>query len=86
MEKLCKNKYPLKEIKLSLRREYNKNLSFLSYDEDTLEVFEIEYDNINQDIKYIIPILNKIKNLKKIENNRKYNTFSIIRIKKYSKS
>ena len=68
LKALCLNKYPLKEIKLNLDKEYtNIDLSFLSFNENILEVFEIYTNNkINQNIINIIPILNKIKNLKKL--------------------
>ena len=65
LKSLNLNKYPLKEIKLNLNEEYNThiNSSFLPFNENTLEVFEIySNNNFNQ---YIIPFLNTIKNLKK---------------------
>ena len=69
LKTLYLNKYPLKEIKLNLDIEYNTHidLSFLSFNENTLEVFEIyNNNNINQNIINIFPFLNKIKNLKKL--------------------
>ena len=69
MKTLCLNKYPFKIIKLNLEEEYytNIDLSLLSFNESISEVFEIYIINKNyQNLKNIIPILNKIKNLKKL--------------------
>ena len=69
MKTLCLNKYPFKIIKLNLEEEYytNIDLSLLSFNESISEVFEIYINNKNyQNLKNIIPILNKIKNLKKL--------------------
>ena len=69
LKTLCLNKYPFKIIKLNLEEEYytNIDLSLLSFNESISEVFEIYIINKNyQNLKNIIPILNKIKNLKKL--------------------